>query len=181
VKQILQTGFFSSPERTSPAAYARVILRVHLSPGPGKAYWSGLIKNLFFLTWVPGRRRGHPVHRERHCTNSRFVASQISTRRDSVLVLRQQTRSVRIFLHSPYTLLTRSLPRRIESGDFNFIRILSGDFNSVRVLDLATDIVTAESNESHFAVNTIACSTRRTSRRNFHLPNRLIYLEKSTW
>jgi hypothetical protein len=32
--RILQTGFFSSPERTNPAAYARVILRVHLSLGP---------------------------------------------------------------------------------------------------------------------------------------------------
>jgi hypothetical protein len=65
-------------------------------------------------------------------------------------VLRQQTRSSRIFLPSPYTRLTLSLLRRIESGSFIFTRIPSGDFNSVSVLGLATDIVTAESNESHF-------------------------------
>jgi len=61
-KQILQTGFFSSPERTSPAAHARVILRAHLSPGPGNAYWSGRIK-IFLSVPGPGCRHGHPVHR----------------------------------------------------------------------------------------------------------------------
>jgi hypothetical protein len=58
-------------------------------------------------------------------------------------------------VESFYILFTGSLLRRIDSKNSLLTRFASGDCNGSRVLKLATDIVTSESNEGHFAADTV--------------------------
>lgn len=100
--RILQTGFGSSPERTSAPAHARMILCVHLSLGPGKAYCSGRVK--IFLS-VPGSLdavAGIPFIAGGHCTNSRSSGHNLALTEIQTLSCDKKVGPSRIFLHSLY-------------------------------------------------------------------------------
>ena len=91
-----------------------------------------------------------------------IVGSQLSRHRNSFLALRQRTRSkftvFTFFLHLHYkTVFTFSLHLHYKIanaiGEIDSCARLLRVSIQLRVIDRTTDIVTAESKESHFMVN----------------------------
>lgn len=98
--------FFLTPEHTSPAARARISFP-YTFPHARTDVLIRANRKFSFLAWVPGTPS--PGVSLFACGTEKLaiVASQISTRRDPLLVLRQQTRAeLTLFtfsLHAPYS------------------------------------------------------------------------------
>lgn len=93
--------------------------------------------------------------------NFAIFGSQLSRHRNSFLALGQRTRPkftvFTFFLHPHYKIAT-------SIAKIDLTHMINCAFQS-RVIDGATDIVTAESKESHFMVNIAARRTESTARR----------------
>jgi hypothetical protein len=134
------------PRSTRVPRRMRVSLSRTRSPSPGKAYDSGLSK-IFFLDLGPRHRRRRLVHRVQYWTNFAIVGSKINTRRNLLVVLRQKTQShPNLFTFSLHALGLISF----DSENSNSTASTLNGFDGARLLDHGTDIVTGESNESHF-------------------------------
>jgi len=92
------------------------------------------------------------VHRVRYWTNFAIVGSKINTRRNLLVVLRQKTQShPNLFTFSLHALGLITF----DSENSNSTASTLNGSDGARLLDRGTDMVTGESNESHFSANII--------------------------
>lgn len=141
-----------APKYTSPTADARIAF-AYTFPLARKGVLFRAYRKYSFLTWVPDAVMCVFVHRVRYWTNFAIVGSKINTRRDLLVVLRQKTQSrLNLFTFSLHALGLISL----DSENSNSTASTLNGFDGARLLDRVTDIVTGESNESHFTASIVA-------------------------